>query len=350
MGGNVVIGDEKAGRINLRNNKRSDVVFELKKSFDLINFVFKELYGENLIGFFSGSSQHLFDIEGIDDEMFKKYKPSVGDIDVQVNRQSEKKIYNFLERFEGRQFRDLTLIGVKRSALQAITLWYSEILGHNVQIDFEFSEYHDSTPTAWSQFSHSSSWDDIMMGVKGVAHKYLLRAITTVDKEKAIIRMKTKDKEEFVKSFGFSVDRGLRRKFQPVFDELGRHINLNGLRVYKELKTKDSKYVTDIPEIYELLFSKTPTASDINKMNSFTGLLDIVNKNFNNSEKMVVAKEFVELIWGTNRKRGQQLYRDDMERDLAEKSVMMDVMSEKLGIPKHLFDVEKNKYYSTWKT
>jgi hypothetical protein len=57
------------------------------------------------------------------------------------------------------------------------------------QVDFEASEYEmqdDSLtgkqkfyPTEWAKFSHNSHWEDIQAGIKGVFHKYLLRAITS---------------------------------------------------------------------------------------------------------------------------------------------------------------------------
>lgn len=83
-GGNVVIGDIAADRIDLKKIDRKKVVFEIGKALKFIsdkyaNFYGLPLWGDDLFkdkGFLSGSSLHLFNSE-IPDETFVEYKPTV---------------------------------------------------------------------------------------------------------------------------------------------------------------------------------------------------------------------------------------------------------------------------------
>lgn len=352
MGGNVQIKDKGADRIDLTKISRNEFVKELTKSLVAINSAFDKETGFHLWvapvfkskSFLSGSAYHFFD-ENIADEEFVSYKDSVGDIDTQVNGLHQKEIEAFLNKNEGNTFGDLELVGFKKSANQYISLWTSSKFKINIQVDFEMVDFDENGhPTPWSSFSHSSAWEDMKVGVKGVAHKYLYRALSAKDLKTVIIKAKTSrgsDKEVMSAEVAFSPS-GFRRKLKPVLDDKGAHVHERGIPVYQELTTKETGFITDLDAIFEAFFGHLPSAQEKAKMESFTGTLDLVNENYNATQKRHVADGFANTLWGPG---AQSLYRDDQERDLREKTVMMGVLCKKLDINEKSFTMIKTRYY-----
>lgn len=339
MGGNVVIGDNEAQRIDLKKNKRSRIVPILSGSLEAINKAFQEQNGFPLWSnevFYSGSSLHFFNIEGIDDRAFVSVRDSVGDIDTQVDILHSEFIREFLDSNKGKTFSDLILIGYKVSGDQYISLWKSKEYNMNIQIDFELVAFESGKPTGWSRFSHSSAWEDLLLGVKGVAHKFIYRALSAKDLKDVVILPKSpRGKEKVIRSaeIAFSTS-GLRQKLKPIIH--------NGRLVYQELSTAETGFITDLGEIFKAFFGHEPTQKEEEKMHSFIGVLGLIKANYSREEQLAVSDGFANTLWG---KGTQSLYRSDKERDLEEKMVMVKVLSEHLEIDPSRWNKLISEYY-----
>ena len=178
-GGNIAFGDKQAERIDLSKISRDELVPKLKKLLIAINKEFKKLYSFDLWSkellqsgkFLSGSAFHLFDTDNIPSEKFVSNKPTVGDIDLQVDHLQRNHIQDFLYKIKGKRIDIGTLFDFKPSVSgQLISLWEVEVAKNtilNIQFDFEMVEYLNNEPSEWSGFSHSSNWNDITKKIKG---------------------------------------------------------------------------------------------------------------------------------------------------------------------------------------
>jgi hypothetical protein len=358
-GGNVRLGDAEAQRIDLTKLSRKEIVPVIDKGLSEINKAFSKstglyLWNDSLFKskeFLSGSAFHFFDLKKIEDEKFSKVKQSVGDIDTQVDGNLEPFVEKFLNSgIEGETFGPLTFVGYKKSAGQFITLWTLVPYDINIQIDMELVEF-DKTgkPTPWAQFSHSSAWEDMEQGIKGVAHKYLLRAMEAPNLKKVLIPAKTsrgKDKEILSSERAFSVTGGLRTKLSPIKDDSGKQIKTNDIPHYKEMSTAESPGNTDLDFIFKEWFGHSPSSDELKQFSSFTGLIDLIQKNLPKSSWKPIVTGFAYTLWGDS---AQGLYRGDPDKDLNEKNVMIGVITKKLGGSVKDFDEMKKSFYARYK-
>ena len=350
MGGNVAFGDKAADRIDLTKISRKEIVNSLTVSLLMVNDAFKkhsgfDLWKETIGHYLSGSSSAFFDIGSISDAEFKRVKPSVGDIDTQVNGIHEKQIGAFLSSIKGKTFGDLTMIDYKKSVDQFITLWSSKRYGLNVQVDLELVDFDSNgRPTPWSRFSHSSAWDDMLIGIKGIAHKYIFRALTAGTLHNVIIRPKTargKEKEMLSSIDAFS-PKGYRTKLKPVLDERGEHVYKNGVPVYDEMSVGETGTITDLEIIFEAFFKKTPTKMELQMMNSYLGMVSLIQKYTDKRDVLKVADGMAHLLFGS---RAQNMYRNDNDRDLKEKTIILQTLATALHISYNRWDKMINDYY-----
>lgn len=338
MGGNVCIktdsGSHFASDIDLRIVRRSEIVPVLLESLFNVNIEFNRRFGFDLwipelmnsLEFFSGSSRHFFD-PSIDDQLFVSIKPSIGDIDVQVPEQYQYELETFLE--DNIHCGDLHLIGFKKSAGQLISLWKSETLHQNIQIDFELVAFREGFPTNWAKFSHSSSWKDMQKGIKGVAQKMLLRALQAPQLNAVIIRGKRKDKEELSAEYAFSVTHGIRKKIEKVVDDHGNHVKVDNKQVFKPLSPSESKGITDITKIFEYFFGVKANGKELKDMESFVGLIKLIKKYKTKDDHKKIFDGFINTMWG---KQAQGLYRNDPQKDLDEKMKIVKFLESELGL------------------
>lgn len=354
-GGNVAIDGIEAERIDLTKHDRAVIVKKVEDALQAINTAFKKQIGKpiwsselfNTKKFLSGSAFHFFDTK-ISDKTFVKHKKSVGDIDTQVDKNLDGELRKFLTDNKGKKFGPVTLIGFKTSAGQHISLWKLNDPEINIQIDLEMVDFENDAPTEWSQFSHSSDWEDMTKGVKGVAHKYLMRALDAPKLRDVIIKAKTargKDKEVKSSETAFSVTHGVRQKLKPVLDDNGKHLKIDGKLAYHELSTADSKGDTNLPNIFKAYFGRTPTPSELRKMGSFMGLISLINAHFNTADKKKIAEGFARTLWGPG---AQGLYKGDPQRDAEEKNGMMKVLLDELGV-KDSFDDMRKTFYENYR-
>ena len=355
-GGNVTIDGTEAERIDLTKHDRAGITRKIWAALAAVNAAFrkqhkKPIWSDALLKsrkFLSGSAFHFFS-DSISDSTFVKHKKSVGDIDTQVDKTMEAELESFLTASKGQTFGPVTLVGFKKSAGQLITLWHLADPGINIQIDLEMVDFDEhGNPTEWSNFSHSSAWEDMEKGIKGVAHKYLLRALDAPKLKDVVLKAKTargKDKEVKSSETAFSVTHGVRQKLKPVLDDNGKQVLVNGKPAYHELSTDESKGDTSLKNIFKAYFDRTPTASELRKMGSFSGLLELIKAHFDSKDQKKIADGFARTLWGP---AAQGLYRGDPDKDREEKIAMMRILLKELN-QNDTYEAERNEFYARYK-
>jgi len=351
-GGNLSLpGGHQAQTIDLKVHDRSYIVPILNNLLAAIDQAYMKKYKEHLWQpellaskkFLSGSSLHFFDTK-ISDEQFVKLKPKVGDIDTQVDRNKAKNLEQLLVALQNKTVGPAKFLGFERGNEQFSALWELSNPPIKVQIDFEFVEYKGIEPTSWSQFSHSSAWDDIQVGVKGVFHKYIIQSFASLTKQDFLLRKmvgrgKAKQEQDVPTSdnmFSFAVSSkeggGLRQKYEPVLDNNGQPLVKDGLPVMTARPT--SGYEQDIVKIFSNLFGKKISASDMknieSKFWSFKGLLDVMKTYLPAEDQQIVIDNFIKKVFD---KGAQGLYKNDPERDASEKLAALNLMFSTLQIP-----------------
>lgn len=398
MGGNTRAIDRKSGktiafadRIDFNVISRLALTVELKQFFVSLNQKFRAFAGDVLCDeswfedepgvFCSGSASHLFD-SYIDDAEFYRHKPSMGDIDVMVPREKLDMLFDFLASCEGeRLHRSVTYVGQNkryRSGHQINALFRYEHFRStiNIQVDFEgvAFEKHGGFPTAFSRLGHSSSWSDVLVGLKGVAHKFLLtnlvRARSVISDAVIIteksplppdpVRLSHRGGDAVLRTHAFSVDRGLRRKLVPImigdFDRI--QLNIDGKNVFRELPTAESEYVTNIEEIADFIFGDEPRR--INSLHvpfmgvsdSMWSFVDLLNMCSEWLDKPMIQRTFSfmvqENLYGKN---AQRLSRHGPKEDIEIKSKITSMMYDRFTFlcdEKQRVDEMAKRYYSSY--
>ena len=370
-GGNLELpGGHQAQQIDLKVHNRGYMVPVLNTLLYGINDAYAKKFGGPLWNpktlsskkFLSGSSLHFFNTD-IPDEEFLKVKPKVGDIDTQVNKESEENLEQFLNSVQDKVVGNAKCLGFQRGNEQFSSLWELTDPPIKVQIDLEFVAYDKDQPTDWAAFSHSSSWDDLGAGIKGVFHKYIIQSftkLTTTDflLRKLVGRGKARVEQDVPTTdnmFSFAVSSkeggGLRPKYEPVTDEKGKPLVVDSLPVMRALPA--SGYEQDIGKIFQSIFGKRVAGPQLKKLLpktwSFTGLLEIMNLVLSPEEKEQVVDAFVDKLFAPG---AQGLYKNDADRDISEKNVALNKMIATLKVtpPKNLEQMRhdyKSKYRMT---
>ena len=397
--------DLKAGRIN-RQELRNDVIKMLK----VIDAEFNRDYGVPLwdasqrdelltSGFaFNGSSAHLFaPPEVLSDEEFIEFKPVVGDIDLTTPSDKTVDLYKMLTRLEDKQLTDkITYIGHNKQStkeLDQINALFAYTWDPNAsegegetffQIDFESSGYSEGRPTPWFKFAYSSSWDDIKLGVKGVAHKMLIFSIVsatypspknareaTPAATAAQPRIKMKASKKYVPPSAEEVELKVQQKFDELMaakkqnpdvarkkaeDQVRKELaaasmtparlgalkgidlltgqssrykkldwQFDGEEVYAKLKRAEREDITtDLNEIFIGLFGKEPppTEKDLKNFGSFVGVLEILKDRKSPQDIVKIYEGLIFRFFGYS---SQQLSATDPAEDLKVKDTALNV-------------------------
>lgn len=361
-GGNLRIGDAAKGEtvhdadeIDLRVHKRSFIIPILAKLLQDINDAFEAQYqapiwSQQLLAskqFLGGSSLHFFNTQGISDQQFVAKKPKVGDIDTQCNKALEAHIHEFLTNYTHKKIGDTTLLGFSAGNEQYNALFEFQNPPIKVQIDFEFGRYKPETnePDDWFKFSHSSDWADIAVGIKGVFHKYIFRALSGITAQSAYIAklagrgkdraIQISSEPEEVNMVSFAVASklggGVSRKYKPYIDpETGKPMMHNKLPVLELIESADRHYEQDLKKQFQMFFGRKPTSSDSALQQSFLGTLDLINKYVSTDKKAGIVEDFLQICFDPG--TAQMITRDDPQRDAQIKFMAVDAMLIKLNL------------------
>ena len=305
---NIFIGS--AQKVDTKIFKKDQLAKDLLNLFKSINSLFLEEYGTPLWPSFdsikdcvTGSSKFLFS-DAISNSSYSSVKPFIGDIDVIIPDYNFNKLEELSTRCYDINLRPFAYLGQDRSSFGTtfLSVFQYEYNGNivNIQVDFEKNEFDGKRPSEWARYSHSSSWIDLINGLKGAHHKLLLtnivRVMTSIDNivlatkgsEKDKIRLVTGQKAiESPSEYAFSVDKGLRKK---LFDTGFEH---EGKQVHKLLEVNESEFITNVSQIFFTIFKKVPTKSQMINFYSTIGLFTIMNELLDES---AIRKIFISLL------------------------------------------------------
>ena len=361
-GGNLSIGDAEKGepvhyadKIDLKVHNRTYMVGLLNKLLHDINLAFhkqtkKNLWEPELLAsreFLSGSSLHFFNTEGISDEEFSQWKPKVGDIDTQVDRDLEPQVKEFLTKHTHKQIGDTVFLGFGSGNEQFNGLFQFANPPIKIQIDFEFGEYENGVPNEWFKFSHSSEWSDVSNNVKGVFHKYLYRALAGAIKVHAHLKSSegrgkakvTTVTPEYLSKYSFGVSGkqggGLSEPYSQVNDENDQPQELphpedhdKHLPVMQVAKPETRVYDQSLHSQFFKLFGHEPTPEESKLQWSFLGTVELM-KTLTPQQQEETVKRFFEICFETG---SQMIERDDPKGDFDVKFAAIDQMLERLDL------------------
>ena len=352
-GGNLSVGSHEAQHLDLKVTNRNYMVPKLNELLGAINQAYTKMYKQPLWNpkvlasgeFLSGSSLHFFNVKGISDETFVAKKPTVGDIDTMVDKTKETDLQQFLTAYTNKQIGPAKFLGFQRGNEQFSGLFELQDPPVKVQIDFEFVAFEKDVPTDWAKFSHSSSWEDLQAGVKGVFHKWLIQAFTTLTRKDFLLRkMKGRgklrqevDEPMTDNMFSFAVSSkeggGLRAKYEPVLADNGKPLVIDGLPVMREAPT--AGYQQNIGQIFSTILGQRLTPKQAQALQkqfwSFTGLLNVMNTLMSPEEKQLVLDGFLQKTIGPG---AQGMYKNNPDKDIAEKTTAINTMLQTLKLPK----------------
>ncbi len=380
-GGNLVIGDVEANKID--TSQRASVVPILDNALSAINSAYatqhggKGIWNPKLLAskkFLAGSSFHFFNRTGISDEIFTQVKKTVGDIDTMIDANKRDDIVAWLSSLQpGAAIGPARFVGFDdKDPVQVLTMWsFPDIVIQNnagkqfpinIQIDLEMKEFEKDEPTTWSQFSTSSSWEDLSVGIKGVFHKFLIQSMTGLTAKEFMLRklvgrgkarapqdIPTKDN-----MYSFAIKSkeggGLRPKYDPVIDpSTGKQEVVDGLPVYEPRAT--TGYEKDLGKIFSTIFgtrmNPKELATEKEKFWSFVGIAGLMKAHLTPEEQTEVVNSFLEKLFAPG---AQGLYANDKEKDNQEKSAAVDKMFDILEMsPPQGLEQMKQAYYAAYK-
>ena len=343
-GGNVKIETKSgesvlADRIDLTVVSRMELSKKLLLFFHKLNELFEQKFNIKIWTnpyildngqAFNGSSEHFFNA-AISDKEFKQYKTKVGDIDITVPEDRKEMLHQLLQELEGKKLTSSArFVGSKQDTVgegHQINSLVNIDNKLNVQIDFEFSSYDEEVPSKFAKFSHSSDWEDIKAGFKGVLHKYLLQSIASISEVKTedqavlLTPASSANNIKITKTFPdrgltfkkFSVGRGLRTDaYSTVLKDDGTPLQVDGRTAYKVKPPTESTYIQDPEQIAKTIFGPKFTREELPKLNSFVGIIDLCNQYFDEKDKKRLLKDFSRRLFGQG---SQGLERDNPKGD-----------------------------------
>ena len=335
--------DQEAEEIDLKIHDRNYMVGQLQELLAAQNESFKAAYGKyiwepkllNSGQMFSGSSLQFFDVKGVNTQDFlnKLKKTKVGDIDTQINQDMGDEVTAWLKSIIGKKVGNGTFMGFN-SSLSSI--WLLDDPQVRIQVDYELGPYDPKTnaPTEWFAYSHSSHYDDMAAGIKGVFHKYINRALTHAQSStKYVARVmkkgvKISDAPVTDSDYSFAVTSaqggGMSVKYKPYVDpETGQPMEKDGVPVMQLLDPKDRDYIQNLDQQFQINFGRKRTAADQKLQGSFVGTIQLMNKAFTPEQNEGVARAFLDILFGPG---GQMITKDDPERDRDTKFAAVDAM------------------------
>ncbi|WXB48000.1 hypothetical protein WCWAEYFT_CDS0298 [Vibrio phage VB_VaC_TDDLMA] len=379
MGGNVSVNRNgqvfKAQKIDLTKIGICEFRAKVLTTIAKLNKMFKEEYGEFLWNpngayqeYFNGSASFVLNLNMESSELLK-YKPLVGDIDIVVPDTRKKELFSLLKKLENKQLLSCSrYIGSNKLKSSSIGNQINSIFEFsfqngenvNVQFDFEFVEFEGDKPTEWAMFSHNSDFRDAKLGIKAVNHKYLIRAlvgavsyrpdvaIATASSCLGSVTLSKSVRDRQARMLKFSVGRGLREAYEPILDENGKVLYMDGKYIYKMTNSKESEYITNIDEMVMRIFSLTQLDDlDYERFYHFGGLVDLLHKYTSKEVQQEVHDRYLHLLWKPENGRAQELEAGDPDADLKAKLPGYKFFVNKLGL-EDKSEAYTKEYYKTY--
>lgn len=335
--------DQEAEEIDLKIHDRDFMVSQLRTLLAAQNESFKAAYGKYIWEpkllksgqMFSGSSLQFFDVKGVNTPDFinKLKKTKVGDIDTQIDQDMGEEVTAWLKSIIGKKVGNGTFLGFN-SSLSSI--WLLDDPQVRIQVDYELGPYDPKTktPTEWFAYSHSSHYDDMAAGIKGVFHKYINRALTHAQKStKYVARVmkkgvKISDEPVTDSDYSFAVSSsqggGMSIKYKPYVDPAtGQPMEKDGIPVMQLLDPKDRDYIQNLDQQFQMNFGRKRSEADKNLQGSFVGTIQLMNKAFTPEQNEAVARAFLDILFGPG---SQMITKDDPARDRDVKFSSIDAM------------------------
>lgn len=296
-GGNVELNGHAAEKIQiseLDDNEYEQYKADLIKMLEEFNAKVEKETGARLYKsdsslkagkYFSGSSEQFFKY-GKED--FVKYKKSLGDIDTQLDKSSASALKSVLKSFEGEKFNGFTYVGTKFGAdfnnLFVQPDKYKKV-ADCIQVDFEFvSMGDDGEVSTFDRFNKNSSYTDLKAGIKGKFKVEFISAMFDAKfKRPGVVFQNKKNelskayKKDYVNDWTFG-NKGVRQKFSKVMGDDGEQVMHNGVPAFRINDVVEDDNITDLAEIFKLLFDKKPTKALLDKFDSYLGCLELANK------------------------------------------------------------------------
>lgn len=290
---------------------------------------------------FNGSSQFLMDPKKFG--VLSKYKDSFGDIDIIIPKTMLSPLKSFLDGIDDNKAEwtmtsanKLTdafyYIGRTKSYAaipdQVVTLWYYAPIKQVVQIDFEgddmfIDDQGYEKPSEWTKFSKDSPWEDLTRGIKGLAGALMLRSLaraTTVLDNAVVLTPKSVEKvesgavteltdKEITKAAQHAIPSaytlntggggtGIRRAYEFVKKMPYRGEMVNAYKFVEAKDTAPEDRITDVSEIFEILFGKKATPEERAEFRSYQGLLRLMKKYLDKKTIGVAMGRFTEILAG----------------------------------------------------
>ena len=287
---------------------------------------------------FNGSSQFLMDPEKRGELI--GVKNTFGDVDVIVPKIKLDALEHFLDSIDDNQSQwkktpknalttKFAYVGRTKSYAaipdQLVTLWYYQPAGHVVQIDFEGDDMTIDPqgfekPSEWTKFSKDSPWDDLKVGIKGLAGALMLRSLAraTTKLDNAVVL----------------TGRGLKKVMSGVTELSDSDVSLNaqhsvpskytlntggggtGIRqaykfikqvsykgklvdAYKFVEAKETtpqERITDVGKIFEIIFGRAPSGNEKAEFRSFQGQLKLMKKYLKKPTIELAIQRFVDIL------------------------------------------------------
>lgn len=386
-GGNVTATNKKTGieisaqkiplqKVGIQNfrNKFFDLFKELnslyKKKYK--DFLWPDLNDIKNGMVFNGSTSYIMNPDYNEDELLK-YKPSAGDLDIMVPEEKSINLWHLLDSIEGEKIGDFTYHGNNRlnagsigTQINALFILHTVDGDIRCQVDFEFLPFEMNNelkykPSQWAKFSHGSSFEDAKtiikvnnknISIKAFSHKLLLRSmvgalsvnphIVIATSSSTAEKFKIKKMSDAPRMQQFSVDRGLGNAYEPLIDKNGQQVTYEGKPVFREKKSEERTYVTDLNSIFNSLFKD----GNIADFHSFVGLVKLLKSTDKNTQQVTVNR-FFDVLFGM----GAQVIEpttpnDDFEVKMAPLQYLLDNLKIKID---GLDNKVKMYYEKKWK-
>lgn len=330
MGGNITLKKDgfevKPNKIDLREFNRETIAITIYRLLQFLNKEFIRIYKEEPLWdfdihksteIFSGSTKSFMNLSNINNNIYVTIKPILGDIDVLVNKTKATKFIEMFDKLNYFKEIDMDFIGYKMGAgeINSIYQMFIDDKLINLQIDFEFVDFIsiNDRPTLFAQFSRSSNWKDLKLGITGTFHKILIGSIdAAIPISVCVLKDRQTVLTRYYKHANVFSYYGIRQRYKPAIDKDGNRIFIGNEPVYELTSSKPTeKYEKDLSTIFQMLFAKNIKEDDFEKMWSFIGLIELCNLYLFDNERNNVTKAFTENLFGG---RARKLYiKSDLE-------------------------------------